>query len=236
MSLDGDPTKWVDEWPIPGLSTAHRKRIKSQLLKAHATFHRNYDVRDPYSFQEPVRQAFDAVARVLFEAGLLTAELLENQLRLLIVEAAIAGGWIPYDMTGLVRTDIFPGGFLGYAPIWERFREAYFPVFLADTAEWKSRLMDTEAASEITPAPPAPEPPGLSETETLGEQLDRLRKECRFTVEELAEKVGLDPTSVHRHLADKSVPHLSNLGAYERVFSKKLGRKIVIEKTPVKRQ
>lgn len=73
-------------------------------------------------------------------------------------------------------------------------------------------------------------------TEALGAEINGLREECRFSCEELAELVELDPTSVFRHISGKSVPRLKNIAAYERVFSKKLERKVVIEITPVKRQ
>jgi hypothetical protein len=74
-----------------------------------------------------------------------------------------------------------------------------------------------------------------SETESLGAQLTRLRDECRLTIDELAVSVKIDRTNVYRHLADKSIPHPRKIGAYERVFSKILKRKIVIKKTPRKR-
>lgn len=73
-------------------------------------------------------------------------------------------------------------------------------------------------------------------SETVSSQLNRLREECRFTVEALAEAIGVDPTTVSRHLSGAATPQLRTLGAYDRTFSNKLGRKMVIEKTPGKRQ
>ena len=74
--------------------------------------------------------------------------------------------------------------------------------------------------------------PGM---ESVGSQLTRLREECRITIEELAELVEIDRTNVYRHLAGKSIPHPRKIGAYERVFSKLLQRKVVIKKTLLKR-
>lgn len=71
--------------------------------------------------------------------------------------------------------------------------------------------------------------------ESVGAQLTRLREECRLTIEDLADLVKIDRTNVYRHLASKSIPHLRKIGVYERVFSKILKRKVVIEKTPRKR-
>src|SRR5208282_3489572 len=60
-------------------------------------------------------------------------------------------------------------------------------------------------------------------------QLHSLREECRWTVEELANKTRLSVRSVHRHLAGKP-PLDRNITAYERAFSKQLKRQVVINK------
>ena len=67
-------------------------------------------------------------------------------------------------------------------------------------------------------------------------QLERLRAEAHMSVEELAEAVGRDPTTVSRNLSGTVVPHHRTIGAYERIFSKRLGRKVVIKKMPGKRR
>lgn len=38
-----DPTKWLDEWSVPGLSPDHKKKIKAQLLRADGAFDRSPD-------------------------------------------------------------------------------------------------------------------------------------------------------------------------------------------------
>jgi|HubBroStandDraft_6_1064221.scaffolds.fasta_scaffold04816_8 DNA-binding transcriptional regulator YiaG len=68
--------------------------------------------------------------------------------------------------------------------------------------------------------------------ETIAEQIQRLRKECNLTVEQLAALVGLDVRNVSRHVSGRTKPRLSSLAAYERVFSKALDRKVTIDKTP----
>ena len=90
MGSNDDPTKWVDDWSVDGLSRADRTKIKAQLLKAHANFHRT-PWRDVDRFIEPMQQAFSGIANILFNAKLLTFELLENQLQLFVMESAIAG-------------------------------------------------------------------------------------------------------------------------------------------------
>jgi len=80
--------------------------------------------------------------------------------------------------------------------------------------------------SEPKPTPvPAP-------VETVAAQLQRLRKECNWSAERLAEAVKFDPRTVTRHLSGETTPHLRNIAAYERVFSKQLKRQVVINKMP----
>jgi len=74
--------------------------------------------------------------------------------------------------------------------------------------------------------------PHLAREETVGAQIQRLRTESNLTVDQLAEKVGLDVRNVTRHISGKTRPRLSNLAAYERVFSEVLGRKVTIKKMP----
>jgi hypothetical protein len=69
-----DPVKWLEEWSVPGLSSEHRKKIKAQLLRADGMFERSFDLDS--AALAAMRQAFDGIARVLFEAGILTEDLL----------------------------------------------------------------------------------------------------------------------------------------------------------------
>jgi len=71
----------------------------------------------------------------------------------------------------------------------------------------------------------------VRQVETTGHEIERLRTESRITVERLAELMDLDPSTVSRHQTSDLKPSLRHLGRYDRVFSKLLGRKIVIGKT-----
>jgi DNA-binding XRE family transcriptional regulator len=79
--------------------------------------------------------------------------------------------------------------------------------------------------SSTEPDPPAPQ-------ESVADQLKRLREESRLTVEQLAERVGINMRTVQRHLADDSDPYARHLTAYERVFSKLLKHNVIIRKMP----
>jgi DNA-binding transcriptional ArsR family regulator len=60
----------------------------------------------------------------------------------------------------------------------------------------------------------------------LQDQIEWLRIESRLTIEDLAEAIDLTPRSVSRHLAGEAIPRPRNIAAYERVFTRKLGRVI----------
>jgi len=75
----------------------------------------------------------------------------------------------------------------------------------------------------------------LALPEPIGSQLRRLQERARLSTEELAERVGLTPRSVFRHLSGKSIPRLNHIGAYEHIFSEVLETTIVIDITSVKR-
>jgi hypothetical protein len=143
MPQDQDPTDLVDEWPLP-LSAADRKRVKAILLAAHAAYLRG-QFDDPYKWIDPIQKAFSDTAQLLFNANLLTAELLENQLRLLLVEAGIAFHWF-YWAANESLTEIFPR-YLGHASTWDAFNGKFSMIFLAEIAEWRGKLLEREAAN-----------------------------------------------------------------------------------------
>jgi hypothetical protein len=120
----------------------------SPLLRGHAAFHRALDWTDSFRFVPALQQMYSEVAGVLFDANLLTVELLENGLRVLMVEAAIAGGWIWFVGAAeqAQRTEIFPG-YLGNVEAWERLDRSLPLLFSAEIAEWRSKLLDRAVES-----------------------------------------------------------------------------------------
>ena len=67
---------------------------------------------------------------------------------------------------------------------------------------------------------------------SIGQQIEALRQDCRWSLEKLAEMIGKHESTVKRHIAGKMEPTLKTLGVYEKVFSKQLGKQILIHKTP----
>jgi hypothetical protein len=157
-----DPTKWLDEWSVPGLSSEHRKKIKAQLLRADGVFERSLDPDS--AVLASMRQAFDGIARVLFEAGILTEELLRKDVSQLVWDSAIAGGW--WRLASETRQDIFPEQ-LGRYWVWRDDSRDWKGLFRAEAAEWEATLL--EARSPEMPAAPAsmstdhPEPQAFSQ-------------------------------------------------------------------------
>jgi hypothetical protein len=156
-----DPTKWVDDWPLPGLRDSDRTKIKSQLLKAHAVAVELYRKDVFKAAPAAMNMAFTGVAKILHESRLLTPEILDTQLPLFIIDAARAGRWMFLDRwrdredrgeSLEVRTEIIPGYF-GPPDLWSSYRnpEAHGlwerSIFEAETAHWKSELLDVEIAS-----------------------------------------------------------------------------------------
>ncbi|MGO8950277.1 MAG: hypothetical protein ACLQUY_21985 [Ktedonobacterales bacterium] len=68
--------QWVDDWPLPGVTSDDRQRIKIELLRADAEFWRSPDTH--LAPLITMRRAFDGIARVLSVAGVLTESLLRK--------------------------------------------------------------------------------------------------------------------------------------------------------------
>ena len=130
---NGDPTTGVDAWVITGLSPNDRKRIKVKLLDAHAAFCKAPENPTPRAVATDVmRQAFNGIARVLFDADILTEHILKNELQLFVLKAAVAGDWFWFDSDTRDKTLI----------------ARWFGVFAAQVSEWRSKLL--RAATDST--------------------------------------------------------------------------------------
>ena len=79
-----------------------------------------------------MRDAFNGIARVLAEAGLLTEEILRNEVPLFVWDSAIAGGWFRWASER--AEDIFPER-LGHYWVWRGGRDLprlFHPVITED--------------------------------------------------------------------------------------------------------
>jgi hypothetical protein len=123
-------------------------------------------------------------------------------------------------ITGGVRMDESSGTIL---------QICYRSTDLCSILESQALEAEYEAPLSLSPTPPAALPES-HKAETTGEQINRFRQKCRLTIEQLAEKIGVDRRTVERHIADKTVPYSRHISAYERVFSKIMKTQVVISK------
>ena len=137
-----DPIKWVDEWPVTGLSTEQRNKIKAQLLKADSAFWRAPDAES--ADLNAMKLAFDGIARVLFEAGILTEQLLRSDLLTLLWDSAIAAGW--YRFASEAPASIFPDQ-IGHYHVWRDEAKDWRVPFRAETAQWLAALIEVREAT-----------------------------------------------------------------------------------------
>jgi len=62
----------------------------------------------------------------------------------------------------------------------------------------------------------------------FGRKLDDLRRECGWTYEQLAEKVGISLDRVKAHISRGEGAHVATLKAYADLFSKELKRHVTV--------
>ncbi len=125
-------TKWVEGWSIAGLTEEHRRRIKAQLLRADSAF---WSAPEKESADlSAMKLAFDGVAKTLFDAGILTRKNLQQEIPILIWDAATAGGW--YRFASETPKRIFAE------------RIGHYFVWRDDTKDWNAlfRAGDREVA------------------------------------------------------------------------------------------
>jgi hypothetical protein len=98
-------------------------------------------------------------------------------------------------------------------------------------AEAIQKEFDDSMTQEPHPLPRTTVTPA-QETPSIASQIQRLRLECKWSIETLAAKTGFDDRTVRRHLSGETKPHLRNIGTYEQAFSKALKREVVIDNMP----
>jgi hypothetical protein len=155
------PTKWLAEWGVPGMSPELKKKIAAQLLRAEVAFDRSLD--PDAGALVAMRQAFDGIAKVLFDAGILTADLLRKDIYDFVWDAAIAGAW--WRLASESRTRLFPEP-VGHYWIWRDDNPAALGLFRAEIMLWEAELLEApspkaegKVVSESQPPTPAHTPP-----------------------------------------------------------------------------
>jgi len=94
------------------------------------------------------------------------------------------------------------------------------------------RLIDEMGAELPESSTPAIELLASSSAESLGQQVRRLRLDCGWSIDVLADKVGVNRSTVIRHENNKLLPSDLNRRKYEAVFKEQLGRSIALTDSP----
>lgn len=149
-----DPIKWVDDWSVSELSPRDRNLVKAQLHRADSAFWKSPDADS--ADLAAMKLAFDGIAKVLFEAEILTYQLLHNEIPILVWDSAIAAGWYRFASEDSQR--IFPERF-GHYFVWRDENRDWQGLFRAEAAHWRAMLIEQSArASERTDAQRPAEP------------------------------------------------------------------------------
>jgi hypothetical protein len=116
-------------------------------------------------------------------------------------------------------------------PIWEQAPGSTSLAGKENSDYTKVLLMKARAAwqeqRKLSPPSPTAKP-------SFAAELDRHLELARMKPESIAEKVGIQPRNVYRHLAGDTQPSLENVGKYEAELSKILKKPVTLP-TPVKR-
>jgi hypothetical protein len=166
------PIKWVDDWPVPAVTSEHRRGIKIELLRADAAFWKSPD--SPSAHLTTMRQAFEGVAMVLFAAGILPESLLRNEIPQLVWDAAIAAGW--WRCASEMPQNIFPER-VGHYWLWCDDRTDWQRLFHDETEEWLVRLPAVSAKAVVAP--------------DLGARLDAACDSAMISHQEQAGRIGI---------------------------------------------
>ena len=118
---------------------------------------------------------------------------------------------------------------------------------LLHSPEWivfqEERLAIAELITNGPSVAPPPVPPELRKSAPVLPKIksltaiaiESLRAESRMTMEDLATETKFSLSTVSRHENGEITPQAWRISTYERVFSKRLNRKVVIPVTPIKR-
>jgi hypothetical protein len=129
---------------VPALSADDRKKIEAHIWKADGAFWKNSDAA--FAHADPMRNAFDGIAKVLLDAGILSVDLLRKEIPELVWDSAIAGGW--WVRASEARQDIFPGQ-IGHYWVWRDDSLDEAGLFRSETGEWLSRLLENSGSGSV---------------------------------------------------------------------------------------
>jgi hypothetical protein len=193
------------EFPI-GFPARLKPRLEAAVLKACRQF--------PELEQMPKRVAvgMDAFAKIALEAA--TNEEWD-------LESAHRGF---EEFLHILCVQEFQPDFAVIRSVYERMVYAT-KMQITHSDQW-IRWMETLDAIGRKRTRQTPQGQSVNAHVTIERQLEALRSECRWTVEELAEGMTISLRSVQRHLSGEAVPRKRHIAEYEKRFSAKLNRDV----------
>jgi len=108
-----------------------------ELLKADGAFWKSPDTNS--ADLTSMKLALDGVAKVLFDAGILTEQILNDEIPVLVWDSAIAGGW--YRFASDTPARIFPEQ-IGHYHVWRDDTKDWKGLFRSEIAHWLAELLD----------------------------------------------------------------------------------------------
>ncbi len=105
----------------------------------------------------------------------------------------------------------------------ERFRLAQQARNSDECRELAKAIVDAQAEVQHTSKPQTVK---QSAAERIGRNIDKLRKECGWSLDKLAEKTGIDKKAILSHVHGESKPNPKTQREYAQAFTKELNRAI----------
>ncbi len=203
---------------------------------------------------ECFREAYNIIAAAWFatKADLDDVDLSEK-IPELVVDAAVEFGWTEYprrrklQRTRRFANSSFPYAVMDWVPVTIQdselveqvgrfkfeagFRASVNTRLSGRVAEWQAKISDASAK--------LPDSAHVAETSvsgrnkrrtsaTLGGNINRLRKECGWSFNELARRSGLEKKLILGHVNGGKGVHPNTLKTYADTFTKKLGRTVTV--------
>jgi hypothetical protein len=115
----------------------------------------------------------------------------------------------------------------------EKIEQDLKTVLWGIAAQYEQGIAPSQRKAAAGPAPPPAQPePEAAKTsipqESVADQLKRLKVECRLTAREMADALKVNLRSVFRNL-NGAMPRATQIAAYEKLFSDRLGRTITLK-------
>ena len=143
-----DPLRWINLWHRDGLSDEVRRKLRAAVLRADATFWEAPNT--PGTAIQTMRILLGDLAKSLFNAKILTEQILAEELPVLVWDTAIAAAW--WHRASETRTDIFPEP-MGHYWVWLGEDEDWSNLFRAPIQHWRAELQDVPSGSPANAGP-----------------------------------------------------------------------------------